>query len=174
MSTEKYDVYSEFDIEMHKNTYINYLEIVIERNGKIHYAVPSHIMKLEHLLMDKYKIEKDELNKLYREECEDCCSTFGYLEWLMDRTGAITVHNTIYRGKANRVQISVLKKLVDSGIITHYSHFCPNDEDGNQLIYSFLSIDWSKTHLLNHQYQKVLNDKHTRRQLEKYMYPLPI
>lgn len=37
-----YTVYSEFDIEHHKKTFIHYLEVVIDGNGKIMYAVPSH------------------------------------------------------------------------------------------------------------------------------------
>ena len=37
-----YDLYSEFDIEQHKKKYINYLEVLIEENGHVIYAVPSH------------------------------------------------------------------------------------------------------------------------------------
>ena len=40
-----YDLNSEFDIEQHKQTFINYLEILIEANGHVVYAVPSHIEK---------------------------------------------------------------------------------------------------------------------------------
>lgn len=37
-----YDLHSDFDIEQHKKIFIHYLEVVIDENGKIMYAVPSH------------------------------------------------------------------------------------------------------------------------------------
>ena len=40
--SEKYDVYSEFDLEKHKKTYVDYLEVMIGEGGDVHYAVPSH------------------------------------------------------------------------------------------------------------------------------------
>ena len=44
-----YNVHSEFDLKKHKEKFINYLEVVIEPNGKIHYAVPSHQLFLENM-----------------------------------------------------------------------------------------------------------------------------
>ena len=35
-----YSIYSEFDIEQHKKKYVNYLEVLIEQDGRIVYAVP--------------------------------------------------------------------------------------------------------------------------------------
>lgn len=35
-------LHSPFNIETHKKTFINYLEVVITSDGVIHYAVPSH------------------------------------------------------------------------------------------------------------------------------------
>lgn len=39
---DRYDLYHEFDPELHTKTYINYLEIVIHSDEYIEYAVPSH------------------------------------------------------------------------------------------------------------------------------------
>ena len=35
-------LHSPFNIETHKKTFINYLEVVITSDGVIHYAIPSH------------------------------------------------------------------------------------------------------------------------------------
>ena len=35
-------LHSAFNIETHKKTFINYLEVVITSDGVIHYAIPSH------------------------------------------------------------------------------------------------------------------------------------
>lgn len=42
----KYGVHSDFDIQKHKETFIDYLEVIIDVNGRIMYAVPSHQEKL--------------------------------------------------------------------------------------------------------------------------------
>lgn len=42
MTQDKYDVYSKFDLEKHKQRFENYFEVIIEEDGMIHYAVPSH------------------------------------------------------------------------------------------------------------------------------------
>lgn len=49
----EYSVYSDLDMEQHKKTFINYLEVVIDENGKIMYAVPSHQEKLIKLACQK-------------------------------------------------------------------------------------------------------------------------
>ena len=55
-----YDIYCDFDIEKHKQTYINYLEVMILRDGTIVYAVPSHQMKAEQLCCEQLGItQKD-------------------------------------------------------------------------------------------------------------------
>ena len=56
----KYDLYSEFDIQKHKDTYINYLEVVILQTGRIEYAVPSHQEKMIRIGMNKRKCSRYE------------------------------------------------------------------------------------------------------------------
>ena len=60
----EYNVYSDFDIEKHKKTYIHYLEVVIDENGKIMYAVPSHQEKLITLACKRLNITREELNSM--------------------------------------------------------------------------------------------------------------
>lgn len=45
-----YDIYCAFDLEKHKQTYVQYLEVVILEDGTVEYAVPSHQEKLIALL----------------------------------------------------------------------------------------------------------------------------
>ena len=47
-----------FNIETHKETFINYLEVIINEDGSIEYAVPSHIEKVYQKYMDKYKVSR--------------------------------------------------------------------------------------------------------------------
>lgn len=39
---EEYNLYSQFDVSKHKQTYTNYLEVIIDSDGNVMYAVPSH------------------------------------------------------------------------------------------------------------------------------------
>ena len=38
---EHYDIYSKFDIDKHAEVFLNYLEVVIDENGIVHYAVAN-------------------------------------------------------------------------------------------------------------------------------------
>lgn len=42
MTDQNKVLHSPFDIETHKKTFIDYLEVVITSDGVIHYAIPSH------------------------------------------------------------------------------------------------------------------------------------
>lgn len=46
MDNEQIVLNGPFDIETHKKTFKNYLEVIILENGRIVYAVPSHQEKL--------------------------------------------------------------------------------------------------------------------------------
>lgn len=65
---DHYDVYSEFDIEKHAKTFINYLEVIITPDGKAHYAVPSHLQYLINMLCEKYHCTNEQLQKLIPQE----------------------------------------------------------------------------------------------------------
>ena len=108
---KKYDLYSEFDIESHKNTFVNYLEVLIEPNGHVLYAVPSH-QELAIKLACKAK-------GWTREQLNDACPPeyyFDFLVWVLSLTGCISVWNDFYMGKANEAQLNTLKKMKEAGI----------------------------------------------------------
>lgn len=115
-----YDLYSDFDIEKHKQTYVNYLEVIITEDGVVHYAVPSHQEYLIHLLMSMRNQTRDELFA----SCPDDFY-FDVITWLCKETKAIAVWNSYvqwYTMNAN--QINTLKELSSAGI---YHGDVPND-----------------------------------------------
>ena len=61
-----YDIYCAFDLEKHKQTYVQYLEVVILEDGTVEYAVPSHQEKLIALACQKKGVSRQELNNLCR------------------------------------------------------------------------------------------------------------
>jgi hypothetical protein len=95
-----------FNVAIHKKTFTNYLEVIIDESGKVHYAVPSHQEKLIKLCCEKLSITRDELNDLCPKEyyCD-------FISWLTMTSGAVSVWDSFYIGKANKLQLMALKKL---------------------------------------------------------------
>lgn len=56
-----YSVYSEFDLEKHRDRFVNYLEVVIDKDGKVMYAVPSHQEKAIRMACEKLGVNREEL-----------------------------------------------------------------------------------------------------------------
>ncbi len=113
---EQYDIHSPFNIRKHKETFINYLEVLILQDGTIEYAVPSHQEKALDLACKK-------LNKTKR-EIEDMCPReyyCDYLTWLLGITGSVSVwgnaaeHFIIYK-TINKKQIMILRSLKKQGL----------------------------------------------------------
>ena len=116
MGEEKYDLNSKFDFNKHKETFINYLEVLILEDGAIEYAVPSHQGKALELACKK-------LNKT-KQEIEDMCPReyyADYLMWLLRLTNSVSVWGTsaehfIMYDKINDKQIKSLKRLKKHGL----------------------------------------------------------
>lgn len=103
-----YDVYCKFDIDKHKEKYIDYLEVIILEDGTIEYAVPSHQMKLLEIAIKK-------LGKT-REEILDACPKERYgdfNEWLCEISDCLCVWHWFHMGKCNQAQYETMKKLTD-------------------------------------------------------------
>lgn len=108
----EYNVYSDFDIEQHKKTFTNYLEVVIDENGKIMYAVPSHQEKLIKLACEKLNVTREGLNAMCPEEYY-----FDFMAWLCKVSGACAVWNSyIEYYRLTEGQITALKTLKDNGL----------------------------------------------------------
>lgn len=102
---------SPFDINIHKDTFINYLEVVISKNGTIEYAVPSHQIKVTDMIAKERNIS--------RKDVEDLCPLEYYTDynnWLCIESGAVMVWNNFYMGKPNDIQIHTLIELMTAGL----------------------------------------------------------
>lgn len=110
-----------FDINLHKSTFINYLEVVISPDGTVEYAVPSHVEKLLSIYMRQNHItdREEAISLLERESL-----LIGYVECLTKQTGYISVWNNSYIAgrELTRKQFNALKTLrlhgLYRGIIT--------------------------------------------------------
>jgi len=85
---DDYNIYSKFDIEQHKKHYVDYLEVIILRDGTVEYAIPSHQEYLIKLACNQHNITRDELMKRCPVEY------YGdFMTWLCIQTGAVAVWN---------------------------------------------------------------------------------
>ena len=108
----KYDVYCDFDLEKHKETYVNYLEVMIDKDGKIMYAVPSHQEKAIAMACEAKGINRAELEKMCPKEYY-----FDFLTWLLMQSGAMAVWNQYYQCyNVTRAQYASLRRLKLAGV----------------------------------------------------------
>lgn len=111
---KNYDLYSDFDIELHSKTFVHYLEVVIDSDGKVMYAVPSHQEKCIALACQKLGVSRDELNRMCPREYY-----FDFLRWVCKVSGAMAVwegHCEFWEPTAK--QIGTLRRLKMAGLYT--------------------------------------------------------
>ena len=108
--TDTYDVYCTFDIEKHKQTFIDYLEVVILSDGTIEYAVPSHQEKAIRLACKNLNCDRDYfIDVVFKEHMID------WNELLMDTAGVIMVWDRFIQfHNVTQAQINSLKRLKEA------------------------------------------------------------
>lgn len=97
-----------FDIEIHKQTFINYLEVIIREDGTVEYAVPSHQEKLIALACEKLKMTRNELN--------DFCPPayyFDFTRWLCQVSDCVALWNEHMMGVPNDAQKKTIHTLIE-------------------------------------------------------------
>lgn len=99
-------LYKPFDFQVHKQTFVNYLEVVVDESGTIMYAVPSHQEKLIKLACEKLNVSRNQLMDLCPPEYY-----FNFIEWLCKVSGCVSVWNDFYIGIPNEKQKDMIKKL---------------------------------------------------------------
>lgn len=104
-------LHSKFDIETHKEAFLNYLEVIIREDGEVQYAVPSHQEKLIKICMEKLQIGRQELYDMCPREY-----MFDVTNWLCKISGCISVWEEFYMGKPNDTQRWVLQNLRHHGL----------------------------------------------------------
>lgn len=108
-----YSMDSDFDIEQHKTTFTNYLEVIITRDGTVMYAVPSHQEKAMSLAVE-------ELGKTAQEIADMCPKEyyFDYLNWLLSLTGSAAVWSTLIMAPSlTKAQVATLRRLKMAGLL---------------------------------------------------------
>lgn len=107
-----YDLHSDFDAEQHKKTFIHYLEVVLDENGKIMYAVPSHQEMLIKLACEKLNVTREELNAMCPQEYY-----FDLMTWVCKISGACAVwEGFIKSDRLTEQQVKALQMLKDNGL----------------------------------------------------------
>lgn len=94
---------SPFDYKTHNETFKDYCEVVILKDGAIEYGVPSHIEKVKQVYRDMFGSDPD----------EDCPKSFyaNYLEWLCIQTESVVVWTNMHTEPFNRRQEIKLRQL---------------------------------------------------------------
>lgn len=101
-----YSIHSKFDKNLHMQTFINYLEAIIEPSGEVHYAVPSHVEKL-------IKLSGEPKEAIYTK----MPGTASPLHWLLEYTGCVSIWSEFHMGTpVTETQKGVLDDLIASGL----------------------------------------------------------
>lgn len=95
-----------FDIDTHKMTFVNYLEVIILEDGEVVYAVPSHQEKLIAIAMKKLGVTRRQLYDMCPPEY-----MFDVTGWLCEITNCVSVWNDFHIGKTNHIQEWALRTL---------------------------------------------------------------
>lgn len=103
-----------FDIRTHKETFIEYLEIIIKPDGTPEYAVPSHMMKLA-------SVYGKCMDDIYEEYMQDQSGLDG-IDWLCSKTGCVSVWTDRVQGLPNAAQLATLRRLHDAELYTGLMH----------------------------------------------------
>ncbi len=102
-----------FNAVIHKKYFHDYLEVIIDAEGIVHYAVPSHSEWLIKRACEKLS--------LHREELFDKCPPeyyFDVIDWLTKITDCVAVWDNSFTGHLNEHQYNTLKYLESEKLFT--------------------------------------------------------
>ena len=109
-------LHSPFNLEVHRKTFINYLEIIILPDGTPEYAVPSHMMKLA-------KVYGKSMDEVYEEFERESLGLDG-IDFLCHKTHCVAVWNDRIQGMPNAAQRATLLWLNDAGVYRGIPELC--------------------------------------------------
>lgn len=110
-------LHSPFDPEVHKRTFINYLEVMIDKDGIVHYAVPSHLEYLIREAMQRFDVSWDTLLDMYSDR------QFDFAEALLADLEFVALWTYSFMGKPNEAQRNAMDRLQEMGL------FKPSEEE---------------------------------------------
>ena len=103
-----------FDIQLHKDTFDNYLEVIIYDDGKIEYAIPSHQERLIAICQKQLGVTRQQLSDMCPRE-----QWLDYRGWLCKKCKCIAVYNDRYIGTIwTTKQAAALAQLKSEGLYT--------------------------------------------------------
>lgn len=115
MRTDMEILSAPFDMETHKSHFINYFEAIITEDGIVHYAIPSHHVKLKELYMKTIGLTEEQVEIIFKGEMllEDVNMK------MMKSIGAVMVWYDIIKmpPKISNNQLETLRKLEHNKII---------------------------------------------------------
>lgn len=102
---------SAFNLETHKEAFVDYLEVIIREDGMVEYAVPSHQEKLIKIAMTKLGVTRKQL-------CDMCPREyhFDFMNWLCSITNCVSLWNAHRVGTPNETQQWVIQNLRYHGL----------------------------------------------------------
>ena len=106
MSSE-YSIYSPFDPDKHKDTYKNYLEVLLLEDGSVVYAIPSHQEKAMALACERLGVTRELI-------CDMCPIQYyaDFLNRLLSLTNSVSVwNNMISCWSIYKKQVATLRML---------------------------------------------------------------
>lgn len=106
-------LHGEFNIETHKEVFKNYLEVVIDAAGGVHYAVPSHQEYAIRVLLECKYASREALDAAVPRDY-----WFRMMEWLMLETNFVFIWTDRYMGNLNDAQRKTLWQLKEEGLFT--------------------------------------------------------
>ena len=91
-----------FNIDRHKSQFVNYCEVVIYPDGKVEYAVPSHIEKMYEVYVKNHKIAKEKAKEMFY-------NNPNFFDILLEDTGLVLVwfEQIIYKKITNTQKIII-------------------------------------------------------------------
>ena len=119
-----------FSIERHKKTFINYMEAIIDSDGVVYYAIPSHERKLIKLILEQ---NPGMSIKDIENEAEKIAGLDGWAEYLMRKSGCICIYTNGYTTPQHYQMSDAQKRKLDELIKAHLTtnknfNMCYDDE----------------------------------------------
>ena len=111
--TEQEVLHGPFSIELHKKTFMDYFEVMLDVDGVVHYAVPSHQEFLIQKAMERNHWTREQLIAACPPEMQG-----WFLEWLIQESGGyIPVwQKFVLNFSLNEQQILTLEQLKAAGL----------------------------------------------------------
>ena len=106
-----------FSIERHIHTFVNYCECVIDEDGTILYAIPSHERKLMEIVMNRLNLTREELV----DKAEQENGQWDWINWLMRNSKCMCVYTCGYAIPTDDFmtdkQKESLQSLINAGLV---------------------------------------------------------